>query len=296
MLIFADRGSVDMTKVIRKPIHLARDLWIGPLEDDLTQAVLHATEPAAENFDPSRQYGSRYSFYRVNAPAVDHLYSWDPDRELSTALQLSRLVHPTSAALGHAARVLTREDGVRQIIPADVKGCGAQAYVVDQKHDWLTVDHALELRTLLAAFSPDQLPERVSSALFYFESAAYNYYLELRWALLTIAFESLLHIDRAPHPSQPKRFAGSTQQFVGRALALNQYLPLQFDEHELRDAYSHRSSIAHGQPINALGASELKLYARMENALRAILKEAILKPTFASMFATDASVSKFLPL
>ena len=68
MLPFADKGGIDRDDLIRERMPLADDLWIGPLEQGLTDAVMDACEPAGNNFRPVRQFGSRYAIVREDAP------------------------------------------------------------------------------------------------------------------------------------------------------------------------------------------------------------------------------------
>jgi len=290
---------IDRTTLIRQPIDLGGQLWLGRLDQTLTGQILDACEPRGLNYQVNRAWGVMYALYRTDAPRQPgSLYQWDPDHRLSLAMRMSRLVHPTSLAYEFSARVVENEGSPDRIIaPSYIKGWGTRAYVVNTQMNWLTTDHASQLRQLLTVYDHDALPERVKSALFYFEYAALTYFIDLRWVSLTTACESLIHIDGERDPANPQRFAGSTQVFVTRMSQLTRaVLGAALPEVDLRAMYRARSALAHGQDFTGLTSENRRLYVLHEDTLRAILRKVVLEQAFAATFQDDTSIQATLPL
>jgi hypothetical protein len=131
--------------------------------------------------------------------------------------------------------------------------------------------------------------------MWYFEAAARNYFVEIRWLLLTTGLESLVHIkDERLHN---KSFARPTKVFVDRLLALGGIdCTFAVSEEDLIKMYKERSMVAHGISIGSLDPEKKSLYRREENLLRDILRKALLEPNFAAIFQSNASVQSHLPL
>lgn len=298
MLPFADKGTINREELIRERMPLADDLWIGPLEEDLSDAVMDACEPAGKNFKPVRQFGSWYAIVREDAPSEQGTQlRWDPDGRIRLAIQMSRLVHPTSIAYEYAARIATENDHVTRIIPAHKRGCGQTAHVARPGSDWLTKGHIPQIAALVDAYDHDALPVRVKSALFYYEYAAWSYYIDVRWPMLVTAAESLIHVEGEKDPKEPARYAGSTRVFVSRMLRIQEALAEHvLDEAELRDVYRERSGLAHGQDFSGLSPKNQDLYCKMEKCMSAALRRAIQDGAFANTFVSDGTVQSHLPL
>lgn len=123
------------------------------------------------------------------------------------------------------------------------------------------------------------------------------YYTDVRWPLLAAAAESLIHVDGERDPKNPSRYAGSTQVFVRRLLLVQSKIgDLGFTEDALREIYSHRSALAHGQPFDWLEPRVKDLYALFENGLRVILRRAITDTHVAALFVDAATIQDELPL
>ena len=295
----ANRDAIDRANLIRAPIDLGSSLWIGRLDHDTTTAIVEACEPPGLNVPLNRPWGVMYTLYRTDPPEVpESRYQWDPDRRISLGIRMSRLVHPTSIGYEFTARVVDNgASAPRVIAPSHIKGWGTRAYVVDTQNNWLTIDHAAEMRRLLAVYDHAQVPERVKSALFYFEYAALTYFIDLRWVAITTACESLVHIDGEREPSQPQRYARSTNVFVTRMARLSALaLDAPLSEADLIAMYRQRSALAHGQDFTGLTPEKRRLYCLQEDALRAILRKAVLERQFAELFQSDASVQAAFPL
>lgn len=269
---------------------LAEDIWLGPL-DDLADHVVDACEP--RGFDTLRvSYGgpTLYALVRTNSPFASRL-KWDSDGRLSQAIQLARLIRPTTLGYHFAARLLPQAGKSSKILPTHHKGPGAIACIASQSFDGFVDADVPRIRALLRAFAPHGLPQRVKRALWLCENIFWQRTIDLRWALVVTALEALVHIDER---SGTRRASwGSTQQFVNRLWKLAEYVPgLRWTKFQLSEAYELRSSFVHGIGIgmDALQSRQLKSYLRLENGLRRILVRCIHKPTVAAMFADDASV------
>ncbi len=196
MVSFAEKRPIDRHQLIDKRLYLADDLWIGPLDKELVLATMNACEPAGENFEPARQFYSSYAIVRENPPVPrGSELTWDSDGRIGLVIRMSRLVHPTSIGYEYAVRIELSLDGKRRIIPAMKLGFGNLAYVAEPGCDWLMKIHVPQIAELVGKYNHDILPERVKSALFYFEYAACTYCVDIRWPMLVTAAESLIHVD-----------------------------------------------------------------------------------------------------
>ena len=278
------------------PRKIHRDIWITQIDHTLCDALLDACEPRGENFKPVRQYGCAYALYRENALADPHQQSrFDADGALYKCVALSRLVHPTSVGFETAARIRQWPGGTREIIPAGRSTLNASAYVIAPNENWLVPDDLPLLRDLLDALHSAPLPRRLESALWHHETAARQYFIDLRWTLLTTSLEALVRIKDERLPS--RRFAGSTQVFVDRLLAIgNMDGTLAVEEAELREMYAQRSLLTHGLAFGTLDEEHKAVYRAQERLVRGILRKAFLDLSFRDIFGSDMSIATRLPL
>lgn len=292
----ADKTSSKAITWFDKPLQIHDDLWIGQLEKQLTDVVLKACEPVGENFEPQRLYFSPYAFYRKNPPGGrGQELTFDPDGKLYACIGLSRLVHPTSVAYDYAARIRRWRNGRRQIIPSRNVHLNPHAFVVDEHNNWLVPDDVPQLATLVSNYEGTPPSRRVMSALWYHEAAAQNYYIDIRWPLVTAGLEALIHIDGERLASG--KYAGSTKVFVDRLLGLgNVDAAFSIPESDLYAMYDARSGLAHGQPFGTLDAPRKFLYSREEALLRMVARQALTDPAIGAIFASDAEVKRRLPL
>jgi hypothetical protein len=278
-------------------IRVHGDVWIGELDHDFAEAILDACSPRGENHEPYRQYGASYALYK-DFPASTRHYkpNFDPDLELRLVLFLSRLVHPTSMGLERSVRVRWWSNGKREIIAYNSWDQNRNAFVVHPNEDWLLPSDMSALSALLTAYHANKPPPRVARALWFYEAAFRQYYVDLRWAFLVMALEALVHIRKEKLPSG-KRFVGTTKVFVDRLLHLGTLdSALTIPEQTLFDFYEERSVVAHGQVFGRLGARLSSLYDELEEFARRILRKAVLDPGFAGVFITDAQIKAALPL
>lgn len=290
------RGPTNNTVVderhLHEPVRIATDLWIGPFP--MRERVIAACRPPGENWGGRHEW-STYAYWRTNAPYSEGGRSgFDIDRRLAACAQLSRLVRPTSIGYSRAARVIEREAAPIEILPAEVRGRGALSFVADPTQDWLRDEDVEPLRTLVAAFQPDGLPNRVKRSMAYHEYAHNLSELDMRWPLIVTAAEALVHTD------ERKKVFGKggkavTRQFIDRLLKLASLVGIRWTEDELDEVYEHRSGFAHGRGLG--GTSEKRSvdsYLRFEAGVRSILRAAILDPNVAGLFGTDQVIRAHL--
>lgn len=174
----------------------------------MAEAILDACSPRGENHEPYRQYGATYAFYK-DFPANPHPYKprFDPTLELQLALFLSRLVHPTSMGLERSVRIRWWANGKREMIAYDPWDQNPNAFVAYPNEDWLLPSDMPALSALLTAYYANKPPPRVARALWFYEAAFRQYYVDLKWAFLVMALEALVHIRKEKLPSG-KRFVG----------------------------------------------------------------------------------------
>ena len=96
---------------------------------------------------------------------VDGAGGFNNDKRLSTAMQLSRLVHTTVSATRARPGWLSWEGNPLEIIPARAEGRGARIVVANPDEDWFRDTDVPEIAALIAAFSPSTLPNRVKRAM-----------------------------------------------------------------------------------------------------------------------------------
>ncbi|MBI2072373.1 MAG: hypothetical protein HYT81_04935 [Gemmatimonadetes bacterium] len=268
---------------------LATDLWLGKLDDEIAERVLDSCEPAGYgNEKPVRQFGQLYAYVREPAPA-EPLYVWDSDSRLLTSVALSRLVHPTLISFHYAARILYDSDGtVSRIIPGEVRGAAAEAWVAIEGHrDWLNPTEREELKQLVARLPLSHLPPRVWRAFWYHEYSARTRYVDVKWTLISTALEALVHTERSR----------STAQFTVRVPAVaGELTGCNFSKADAEIAYEFRSRLSHGQGLGELDDNARRVYQRMEAVLRRVVVRAILEAEFAQVFAAEDGIRSRWPL
>jgi hypothetical protein len=293
---YADHDEASTRPVVHfdRPAQVHDDLWIAMFDEELREWILDATEPCGRNYHPFRQYTGGYAFIRSPAPEPGpNDGDFDPDRRLRTAIALSRLVHPTSVGLSHAARIRTfRGPQDRWQIGPRV---GEAAFVLDVNDNWLIPDDVPLLSRLLQGWNPGTAPARLKAALWYFEMAALAYYSDMRWPLLVTSLESLVRIKDERRADG--RVVGSTAAFIERLARIGQAEPaLSLPEAELREIYERRSDLVHGLALVDLAEPNRSLYRKLENLARGIIRKAILEPDFAAHLASDAALAAAFPL
>ncbi len=271
---------------IQERVDLSEQLWIGPLDDNLSKSVIDACDKRYLGPIPHvRESHHLYSYVRELSRS-DCMWNWDDDHLLEATVAISRLVHPTSAGLLCAARIVFDESGgIDQIYPAVRNGISTEVFLSPQRiRDWLTLEDAYVLKEL-APRHPLSLPERVHNAYWHHEYAARTYYINHRWSFICTGLEALTHTDKWH----------STRQFAKRVPALAAELGIALSEDQAADIYDARSRLAHGLSLLAKGpgspsASQVEAYDLIEDILRLAVLRSMRDPTFANIFRDDDSI------
>ena len=272
-----------------KTVALADDISLG--RHPLTERVLTACQSPGENWTRYHEW-SIYEIWRTGAPIrVDGTGGFNNDRRLSTVLQLSRLVRPTSIGYARAARMIEWDGHPVEIVPARAEGRGSRMFVADEKTDWLRDTDVDPLRAIIGTFDPDKLPERVKAGMRHFEYAHGLDDFNTRWPLITTAAESLIHTDERRKVFGPggKRV---TEQFVTRLFRLGQRVAgVAWTESDLEQAYEDRSGFAHGRGVGTAPLADLVArYQAFEGNVRRVLHQLIMDPTFAAIFVASVAM------
>lgn len=272
---------------IQTKLIIADDIFIDKLPREESLKIFSACEPRGFNFRPQRQFGQLYSFIRTNAPESPPTV-WDSDKRLQLSIGLSRIIHPTTISFGYSSRVRYENNNIMEIIPGPVAGFGAQTWVASEEHrNWLTKSEGKELSTLFQTYQNTNLPKRVKGAIWYLEYAFRSYYIDLRWPIICIGLEYLIHTD----------IQKSTKQFTFRIAKLAEEVGMSnFNEDRAREVYTMRSTLVHGQLLRDLGKYKFGLYEEVERLLRMILKKAILDSGFARIFESDNQIRERWPI
>lgn len=294
---FASPSSTRPRDFFQDSHAILEDVWLARLESSFANAIMDACQVRGENFNPIRQFGAPYGFVRVAAPlSAESPYDFDPDGKLVNCLRLSRLIHPTSIGMAHAARVRVWKSGAREIIPVRSHLINPFAFVVNPDEDWLIPNDVPNIRAICSSFFVNAPPLRVNSALWHLEACARTYFVDIRWPQVVTALESLIHLSNEPHPTRPKTFAGSTQVFVQRLHKLAGQIGFSISESDLRSIYSERSILTHGLHFGDLTPERKRLYALTEDLARAVVRRCIEDSSLAATFASDSTIKAAYPL
>jgi hypothetical protein len=281
--------DLEASPPVAERFDLSDDLWIGSIESEPARIVLDLGEP---NYfgtpKPVKQYAQLYSFVReTQGPGI--AYRWDEDSRLQSCVALSRLIQPTSVSLRYTARIRYNSDStIADISPGDIRGVGIDAYLArPQVRDWLTEADAVRLHKILKRLASSRLPDRASRALWYHEYAVRTYYVEIRWVLVATALEAIVHVEQYH----------STRQFKVRVSQLASELGVTgLGINESERAYTHRSTLAHGQKLGQLSEPDRQLYEAMETTLRLAILRAIEDDAFAAILNDAGEIQKQWPL
>jgi len=272
---------------IQNKLIIADDIFIDKLPREESLKVFSACEPKGYNFSPQRQFGQLYSFIRVNAPESPPL-EWDSDERLQLCIGLSRIIHPTTISFEYSSRVRYENNNILDIIPGPITGFGAKTWVTREEHrNWLTESEGEELSSLFQTYIKVNLPKRVKGSLWYLEYAFRSYFVDLRWPLVCIGLEYLIHTD----------LYQSTKQFTFRTAKMAEEVGISsFNEDKAKEAYAMRSTLVHGQLLRELEEYNLKLYEEIEGLLRMVIKKAIFDSAFAEIFLSDEKIKEKWPI
>lgn len=282
----ASKDTVKSFPPIRNKLMLEENISIEKLPRDLSESIFSSCEPKGAS-DATRQYAQLYSVVRYNAPASPPL-DWDSDERLQICMALSRLIYPTTISFEYSARIIYEDDKIHDIIPGPVSGFGAHAFVSrENSRNWLTEAEGNEIAILINTYFEADLPTKIRQALWYLEYAFRTYFMDVRWPLICMGLESLIHTDRHR----------STKQFSFRVKKLaSEVGKSDFPEQKADEAYIMRSKLVHGQLIRDIEEYKLELYEALEEILRGVLKKAILDSSFADIFSSDDKIRNRWPI
>lgn len=268
------------------PMLLPGDVRIEQIEHALGERLLDACEMRGERWSPARQYSVMHAYVRdVPRDRWDqHIYEWDDENLLWTALALSRLIRPNATACDHAVRQIVDSDGSERLVPHDAAEGRVAFRVDDGSRNWLDVGEAEQLAALLDAYDPDVLPQRVRVALSLADITARERYVEGALPLVVAGIEALLKVGRSY----------LSAQFEQRAAALAGEFAIALDRDRCASAYDDRSGLVHGAHVDlsapAVHTDFMNTFDALHRTLRAALRQAIERPGFAAVFDSDEEI------
>ncbi|MDD4753239.1 MAG: hypothetical protein PHT78_08345 [Desulfitobacteriaceae bacterium] len=159
-------------------------------------------------------------------------------------------------------------------MPGPVSSPGANVFIADERRNWLTDGEGDQLQKLYDAYHRNEIIHPVSTALWYHDYCSWLYYIDVRWTLISIALDSLVHTDSYR----------STKQFAKRVPRLANEVNMAITEQEATQFYELRSGLVHGG-LGEMSADNQHLYRLMEELLRRVIKRAIIEPQFSAFLA-----------
>lgn len=267
------------------PFDLSSEIRIERLESELARRIQIACEPPHFRIDREDLDKHLYAFvYSSDAPERERYSGMD---DLHAVVGLSRVVHPTSTGDRYCAHVFDYPNPDSPIRAVVYRGMSPDVFVNQKSHDWLSMDHAVELRRLMQWVTPTKLMlDRIHRAYWNHEYAVRSYYLDARWPLIVSGLEALVNVGAK----------GVTGQFRNRVRQLATFFGISLTDSELSIAYRLRSKLVHAECFlhgleTILPKSDHSdLYDRLEATLRAVIRKSLLDPSFAEYFRDDSSV------
>jgi Apea-like HEPN len=272
-------------------------------DDDLAEQVIHASLPRGLNFEPTRQFGQLYSFWR-EIPEDEwngqRMHAWDPTRAIVEAVAISRLVLDNGHSYEFAGRVFDRNDGRRRIAPLTGFD-GRTAYRARKSRFWFTEPEAFELRRLLDRYRAvkETLPDRVERALGQAERSAQSRYITDAVAHIATGLEALLNTNEDEE---------ITKQFVKRSRQLADELGIEGTSNTYWNwVYTKRSEAVHGAESTLVAPggwyesdaeppADVRKIAKAQDVLRAAIRRAIEDNEFRAVFVDDDAIAARWPL
>jgi hypothetical protein len=277
----------------KRGVELMPDLWLEQLPIAEGEACIDACQERGLNFKGgTRQFSQMYSFTRRNAPE-SALFTFDSDQVVETALQLSRLIVLNSHCTEWSVRVLHDYFPFGenpQLVPALCARRFFAFRVITGERDWLTQDDAEALGRLLRRHAEvkDDLPERVTNAMWMAEWGARIPYFQPALVNAVTCLEALLKTDR------PKLKA----QFVHRTCALAEELDLDGVTADAAGAlYEARSDSVHGGIVRIeKDTPEALRLLTFQKLLARSLRRAIENHVFCERFRSANAVRDSWPV
>lgn len=296
----ADPDEWDAFPPVDAVVDLGDNLHVGRLGGDVQEAVIAACMPRGEEYDPARQFGPLYSFWRDISFEEGELpsFNWEGS-PFAEALALARLVQDNAHCMEFSARVFERVDGFRRIAP--VYGFEARvAYTTRKARSWLTAADAAELRVLLDQHRAIQplLPARARRALWHAERSTQRAFLTEAVASIVTGLEALLSIRDDGQP---------TKQFLVRSKALAEELGIATSRSYWDWVYDARSLSVHGGESRLVAPAgwaesaddppeDVVKIAKAQDVLRAAVRRTIEDEDFRGVFADDGQLRTRWPI
>jgi Apea-like HEPN len=270
---------------------------------DLAEQVIHASVPRGLSFEPVRQFGQLYSFWREIPEAEwdgPGMFNWDTTLAIREAVGISRLVIDNGHSFEYAGRVFDRDDGHRRIAPLHAYD-SRTAHRARKSRFWFTEPEAQELRTLLDQYRAvrDTLPDRVERALRQAERSVQQWLITDAVAAIVAGLEALLNTDKDEK---------ITQQFVKRSKQLADELGIDGTSNRYWNwVYSKRSEVVHGAESTLVAPAgwyeredeppaDVKKIAKAQDVLRAAVRKAIEDEQFRAVFESNEAIAARWPL
>jgi hypothetical protein len=288
-------------RAVEDRVDLGDGVFIERIDHELAEQVMDASSARHLNFNPVRQFGQLYSFWR-EVPREEYEerpYGWDQSQALGAAVALSRFVLDNAYSYEFAGRVVDRDDGFRQIT-CTLRYEMRVAYRTRNARFWMTRAEAEELRELLVRYREvqDALPARVRRALWHADRSAYCPYLSEAAGHITTGIEALVNTGT----DEP-----ITAQFVKRADQLAAELGYETSRTYWTWVYDARSRAVHGAEetlVVPAGWAEtagetppdVARVARAQDVLRGAIRKAIEDAEFCSIFENDEVIRARWPL
>lgn len=272
---------------------LGRGLILGTLEAGEIKLIQVACSRRGHFFYPHGSDGVRYAFWRDvtdQALSANGLVAagWDEDQTIFTAVALSRWVRDNAAGTELAARLVDYDTGGFQVRPQELFESSHSYRLALIERDWLDTGDATVLRSLLDAYwqRRDDLPERVSRAIWRAELASWSRWLDQTLPLVVGAFEALF----------ATRIRDLTVNFKRRVPLLADMVGVDGVDSDFAERiYAARSEGVHGSPVgmfaqwNAATTADVRLaIALLRRALRTLVE----REDFAEHFADKPSIDR----
>jgi hypothetical protein len=288
-------------RAVDNKVDLGHGVFIERIDEVLADQMMTAAGARHLNFEPVRQFGQLYSFWRevpLDEYEVDP-YGWDPEQSLGAAVALSRFVLDNAHSFEFAGRVSDRDDEYRQIT-CTLRYEMRTAYRTRNARFWLTEAEAHELRHLLDQYREveDGLPPRVRRAMWHADRSSYCPYLAESVGHIVTGLEALLNAGT----DEP-----ITSQFVKRSPQLANELGYETSKSYWNWVYEARSRAVHGagdRLVVPAGWAEtagdtpkdVARVATAQDVLRSAIRRAIEDEQFRTIFETDEGIRVRWPL
>ncbi len=173
----------DRPEPCREPFKLTDRMWVCRLPETLGNTVYEACEsPGVPKEKVFRQYGQLYTIALFTGPWMPgELSQWDAQGEITRAVTLAQLIHPTSIGFGNSARLTFDSNGdLVRADPGPCRGITEYAFTMPSHRNWISKAECEQIADLLANSNLKNLPDKVARAHWNVQHAAYQYFFEVR--------------------------------------------------------------------------------------------------------------------